>query len=55
MATASVIPGDLQTEVVDPLGPEQPPQIAAVTNGGVGIIPNSISDGPLVHMGMYPS
>jgi len=54
MATASVIPDDLQTEVVDPPSPEQRPQIAAVTNGGVSIVPNSINDGPLVHMGMYP-
>jgi len=53
MATTSVIPEELQTEEIDPHppGPEQQPQIAAVTNGGVSIVPNSINDGPLVHMG----
>ena len=54
MSTASGTPGDLRTGVVDPPGPEQQqPQITAVTNGGVSIVPNSINDGPLVHMGVY--
>lgn len=57
MAATSVTPEDLQTQVVDPNPPgsEQQHQIAAVTNGGASIVPNSINDGPLVHMGMYPS
>ena len=55
MATVSGAPGDLRTGVVDPPGQEQQPQITAVTNGGVSIVPNSINDGPLVHMGTYPS
>jgi len=53
MATASATQGDLQTGVIDPPGQEQQqPQITAVTNGGVSIVPNSINDGPLVHMGV---
>ena len=53
MSTASVISDDLQTGVVDPPSQEQQQaQIAAVTNGGVSIVPNSINDGPLVHMGI---
>lgn len=56
MATSSATPGDLRTGAVEsPVQEEQQPQITAVTNGGVSIVPNSISDGPLVHMGMYPS
>ena len=54
MSTASGAPSDLRTGVVDPSGQEPQPQITAVTNGGVSIVPNSINDGPLVHMGMYP-
>lgn len=54
MSTASVTPGNSRTGVVDPPNQEQQqPQITAVTNGGVSIVPNSISDGPLVHMGMH--
>ena len=56
MATVSGTSGDLRTGVVDPPGQEQQqPQITAVTNGGVNIVPNSINDGPLVHIGAYPS
>lgn len=56
MTSTPVIPVDLQARVVDPPGSEQQqPQIAAITNGGVSIVPNSINDGPLVHMGTYPS
>ena len=54
MATNSVIPNDLETGEADPPDQGQQPQIAAVTNGGVTIVPNSINDGPLVHMGTYP-
>lgn len=55
MTTASLIPDDLQAGIAEPTIIQEPqqPQIAAVTNGGVGIVPNSITDGPLVHMGMY--
>jgi len=52
--TPTVIPSDLQSEEADPPGQEQQPQITAITNGGVTIVPNSINDGPLVHMGTYP-
>ena len=49
------MPGDEQTGALDSPGSEQQqPQIAAVTNGGVSIVPNSINDGPLVHVGTYP-
>ena len=54
MATGSATPSDSRTGVVDPPSQElQQPQITAVTSGGVNIVPNSISDGPLVHMGAY--
>lgn len=46
------IQGDSQTGVTEPPSQEQP-RITAVTNGGVSIVPNSINDGPLVHMGTY--
>lgn len=52
MATPST-QGDSQAGIVEPITQEQQqPQTTAVTNGGVSIIPNSISDGPLVHMGI---
>jgi len=52
MATAAGTPGDLRTGAVDlPSQEQQQPQITAVTNGGVSIVPNTINDGPLVHMG----
>lgn len=50
MAAPSSIQGDLQTGIIEPTSQEQP-RITAVTNGGVSIVPNSINDGPLVHMG----
>ena len=55
MATASFLESDSQTGIVEPAATQEPqqPQIAAVTNGGVGIVPNGITDGPLVHMGTY--
>ena len=47
---------DPQAGPLDPPGQEQQQaRVAAVTNGGVTIVPNSINDGPLVHMGRYPS
>ena len=55
MATTSAISSDSRTGLVDPptQDQQQQPQITAVTSGGVSIVPNSISDGPLVHMGIY--
>ena len=44
---------DPQAGPLDPPGQEQQQaRVAAVTNGGVTIVPNSINDGPLVHMGI---
>lgn len=55
MATTSFLQSDSQTGVAEPTTTQesQQPQITAVTNGGVSIVPNSIADGPLVHMGTY--
>lgn len=55
MATASFTQSDSQTRVAEPNTTQEPqqPQITAVTNGGVSIVPNSITDGPLVHMGTH--
>lgn len=54
MASTSFLRGDSPTGITDPstsTQESQQPQITAVTNGGVSIVPNSITDGPLVHMG----